>query len=97
MAFLLKKSPGAVFRLSALIFIFSLTGLVFFYTWCRVQCTKGGYTLTEETNRHNRLLSRQSALKTELARLKSPERIARVATTVLDMQMPAEERILFIR
>lgn len=49
------------------------------YTWCRVQYVRTGYEIAESTNKHQRLKELHRKLKTEEARLKSPERIIRIA------------------
>lgn len=49
------------------------------YTWCRVQYVRTGYELAQTTKEHQRLMELQRKLKVEEARLKSPERITRIA------------------
>ena len=60
----------------------------FFFAWCRVQCAKTGYAISEETARHQKLLSLQRNFKIELARLKSPERLSRIARNRLGLISP---------
>jgi len=67
-----------------------------FYTWCRVQCVNIGYRINEETRRHQHLLKLQSSLKIELARLKSPARIAEIARTRLGMKMPDAKQTIVL-
>jgi hypothetical protein len=50
-------------------------GELFFYTWCRVQCTQAAYAISDEKHRHQKQLTLQRELKTELARLTSPAAI----------------------
>lgn len=47
-------------------------GELFFYTWCRVQCTQTAYAISDETRRHRKQLTLRRELRTELARLTSP-------------------------
>ena len=64
------------------------------YTWFRVQCTQVGYEINRATETHKRQIALQNSLKIELARLKSPERIVRIATDNLKLVMPQPEQIM---
>lgn len=67
-----------------------------FYTWCRVQCTRTGFLITEESNRNKELKMAQNSLNIELARLKAPENISRMARQELDMGMPEPQQIILV-
>lgn len=67
-----------------------------FYTWCRVQCTEVGYEISIETKTRLHLITQQNNLKIELARLKSPERIAEIAKNQLGLTTPAPEQTVII-
>lgn len=82
-----------VWILLMLIFIAEL----FFYTWCRVRCVRVGYAITEQTNNHQHLIASQKNLRIELARLKSPERIAKFAKDRLGLVMPDPKQTIFIK
>ena len=64
------------------------------YTWFRVQCTQIGYEINRTTETQKRQIALQNSLKIELARLKSPERIVRIATDKLSLVMPQPEQIM---
>ena len=49
------------------------------YTWCRVRYVRTGYEVTEATKEQHRLMELHRKLKVEEARLRSPERIMRIA------------------
>ena len=49
------------------------------YTWCRVQYVRTGYEITEATEEQQRLMELHRKLQVEEARLRSPERIMRIA------------------
>ena len=66
-----------------------------FYTWCRVQCVGVGYEISEATHHHQKLMTSQNSLKVELASLKSPERIEKIASK-LGLIIPASGRIIVI-
>ncbi|RJQ62682.1 MAG: hypothetical protein C4530_04460 [Desulfobacteraceae bacterium] len=67
------------------------------YTWCRLQCTQIGYAISSETKRHDELIAVQKNLKIELARLKSPQRIAKIARERLGLIPPSPEQVISIQ
>ena len=66
------------------------------YTWCRVQCTRLGYEITRATETQQQRLRLQNNLKIELARLKSPARIAAYAREHLGLKMPTPEQTVIL-
>lgn len=67
---------------------------LFVYTWFRVQCTQYGYEISRATETRQRQITLQNNLKIELARLKSPERIVKIAKERFDLAMPQPEQIM---
>jgi cell division protein FtsL len=61
----------------ALVVVFMAELLV--YAWCRVQYVRTGYQITEATAENQRLRELYRKLKLEEARLRSPDRIMRIA------------------
>ena len=49
------------------------------YTWFRVQHVRTGYEIGQLTGENRRLKEQQNILRAELARLKSPARLVRIA------------------
>ena len=49
------------------------------YTWFRVQHVRTGYEIGRLTEKNSRLKEQQNLLKVELARLRSPARLSRIA------------------
>jgi cell division protein FtsL len=72
-------------------------GELYFYTWCRVQHVKIGYLIVKETQRKEQLHALRKNLKIELALLKSPKRIAKIAQEKLGLQMPDPKQIVDIK
>ncbi|MDL1967677.1 MAG: cell division protein FtsL [Deltaproteobacteria bacterium] len=66
------------------------------YTWSRVQCTKYGYEISNENNKNWNLINLRNNLKVELARLKSPERLAKIAKNQLGLKTPTPEQMIII-
>jgi cell division protein FtsL len=73
-----------------------LMGEMLFYTWCRVQCIRTGYKITEEKKRNRELINLQKNLQVELAGLKSPDRIGRIARERLGLIIPEPKQIIVI-
>ncbi|RLC28174.1 MAG: hypothetical protein DRH32_09455 [Deltaproteobacteria bacterium] len=69
---------------------------LFSYTWCRVQCIRIGYEISRATADHSEGLAVRNNLKIELARLKSPQRIARIARERLGLITPKPEQTIII-
>jgi cell division protein FtsL len=76
--------------------MFCFIGELFFYTWCRVQAVKVGYEISQANENRQSLLKRQKNLKIELARLKSPERLNRLAKQ-LRLETPTSKQMVDIR
>jgi cell division protein FtsL len=70
---------------------------LFFYTWCRVQCIGIGYKISHELNQQKQLLMLQSRLKVETERLKSPERIAKIAHEKIGLNPPNSEQVIVLQ
>ena len=71
-------------------------GELFFYTWCRVQCVRTGYEITQVRNQYLKLNTVQYNLKIEIARLKSPERIVKKAKEELGLVMPTTKQMVIM-
>ena len=87
-----KTKLTGVWMLLMSIFIMELL----FYTWCRVQNVNYGYEISKETQDQRQLTAYQNNLKIELARLKSPDRIAKIAKEQLGMMMPSTDRTIVL-
>ena len=90
----LKKSKRLKFTGLWIVMLFLFLGELFFYTWCRVNNVGLGYQVARETEKKTKLMAYQENLKIELARLKSPERIARIAREQLGLSMPRAEQTI---
>ena len=66
------------------------------YTWCRVQYTRVGYQISRAIGEQSQLTAVQKRLQVELARLKSPERLANIAETYMDLKMPSPRQMVII-
>jgi len=67
-----------------------------FSAWCREQSRKIDSDIIKQTQKARRLSARQDKLKIELARLKSPQRIAKIARDRLGLITPAPEQTIVL-
>ena len=82
--------------IACLVLMFAFIAELLFYTWCRVQYVRVKYEITAQTDRIRKLSAMQDNLKIELARLKSPQRIAKIARTQLGLVTPTPKQIIVI-
>lgn len=66
------------------------------YTWVRVQCVRVGYEIAVLNRETLRLIELQDNFKLELARLKSPQRITKIAREKLGLTMPAPRQMMVL-
>jgi cell division protein FtsL len=64
------------------------------YAWVRMQCVGVGYEISALTKEQQRLNELQANLKLELARLKSPQRITKIAQEKLGLTMPTPKQMM---
>ena len=67
-----------------------------FYVWTHITTVELGYALSRESTRHKSLLEENRALRVEVAALRAPERLERVAKTGYPLAPPAKEQIVHI-
>ena len=68
----------------------------FAYVWCRVQAVHLGSLLSDIPRIHKRLLNDNKKLHLELARLKAPERVERIAIQQLGLNHPTKDQIVVL-
>jgi cell division protein FtsL len=88
------RKPNEMLLLIIFMAIFLMELL--FFTWCRVQTIGAGYEISREAKRQQDLITLKNNLKVELARLKSPERIAKIAKNQLGLITPTQEQMIVI-
>ena len=80
-----------------LVVMFAFIAELLFYTWCRVQYVQVKYEIQEYTTRIRKLSAMQDNLKIELARLKSPQRISKIAREQLGLVRPSPKQTIILR
>jgi cell division protein FtsL len=91
-----KKTRNPKALAAGLIFMSLFIVELLFYTWCRVQSIQVRYELAELAADQERLVMLQDNLKIELARLKSPRRIAKIAKEQLGLILPTNKQLMLI-
>ncbi|HOO40560.1 MAG TPA: cell division protein FtsL [Syntrophales bacterium] len=67
------------------------------YVWSHNYMTALEYQVASEISKKEALLEEQKKLRVNLATLKSPQRIAAIATNKLQMTYPEREQVVFIK
>lgn len=91
-----KAPPKRRARWTWMLVLILLTGEMLFYTWCRVQCVGAGYAIACESRKQQELKTVRNGLKIELARLKAPENLSRIAREKLALGMPDAQQIITV-
>jgi len=91
-----RKQRNPKLIIACLLLMFAFMAELLFYTWCRVQYVRVKYEIQEQTTRIRKLSAMQDNLKIELARLKSPQRIAKIARTQLGLVTPTPKQTIVI-
>jgi len=89
-----QRNPKVV--IACLVLMSAFISEMLFYAWCRVQYTKTKYEIAEQTVRFKKLSTMQDHLKIELRRLKSPQRIGKIAREQLGMVTPTPKQMMVI-
>ncbi len=85
-----------------LAFVALVAGLVFigcslFYVWSHQQIITLGYAISQASREEQELLQTNKKLRLELAALKSPSRIERIAMKELSLANPQKEQLIIVR
>ena len=91
-----KKNRNPKVLAACLIFMGLFIIELLFYTWCRVQSIQVRYEISELAANQDRLMMMQDNLKIELARLKSPQRIAKIAQQQLGLILPTNKQLILV-
>ncbi len=79
-----------------IIFMAMFIAELLIYTWCRVQCVGIGYEISKAAHHLQEHIKLQNNLKVELASLKSPDRIAKIAKNQLGLKTPTPAQVIII-
>jgi cell division protein FtsL len=88
----IKRNPKLLAAYLLLLVVF--VGELLFITWCRIQSRNIETEIIARTEEAARLSDEQDKLKIELARLKSPRRIAKIAREKLGLITPTPDQTI---
>ena len=93
-----RSSSFQRFRFGPLLvsLFFCLAGVVV-YMWPRVQVVRLAYRMQTSEQHLRQMLQAHDQLRFELASLKDPERIYRIATEQLGLGMPRRDQVVIMR
>lgn len=87
-----SKQPAKMTRFKLVLICLAIAilfGEMFAYTWCKVQFRNRQYEIADLRIEGARLQQEQDNLRIELARLRSPERIATMGRELCGLTMPS--------
>jgi len=86
------------FKSSHLIFVALVCmAIALVYVWFHLNITRLNYEIAREMERKGRLTEETRRLKIEIATLKSPHRIEKIALDELGMTYPKKEQEIFVK
>ena len=88
-----RTKPGSRATWQWALIMVVLIAELFIFTWVREEYRRTGYELNRLTMLNQQLVEHKDALKIELARLRSPARIAEIASTQLGLKMPEPQQV----
>ena len=91
-----RKQRNPMVTVAWFLLMFAFIAELLFYTWCRVQYVRVNYEIQAQTTRARKLSAMQDNLKIELARLKSPQRISKIARTQLGLVTPSPKQTIIL-
>ncbi len=83
-----KKKGGNFFIWKCLILTITFFSLILFYVWGRVERLEAGFEIRERLRRKDKLIEENELLLSEVAGLKSPQRLERIAREELGLRTP---------
>jgi len=82
------------FIATSLLASLALIAVLSLYIWCRLTVVRMGYDISRANMERSTLMEENRRLKIEYMRLKSPERIERIASTELGLVHPHQHQIV---
>ena len=89
-----KRNPRLIAAYLSLMVVF--IAVLLFSAWCRDQSRKIDADIIKQTQKAEQLAEMQDRLKIELARLKSPRRISKIAKNRLGLITPTPEQTIVL-
>jgi len=83
-----------VFGAVATACLLALLAMALFHIWAHGQATRLGFTYSQVSKQHTRLKEERRLLKLQLAKLRNPMRLARIARQQLGMRLPHRSQVI---
>ncbi|MCD5401338.1 septum formation initiator family protein [candidate division NPL-UPA2 bacterium] len=85
-----EKGKRSFFVWKCLILIIIFFSIILLYVWGKVELLEAGFEIRERTGRKRKLSEERELLLSEAARLKSPQRLERIAKEELGLIVPTD-------
>ena len=93
-----KKTSDRTIKTSTLILmVIAIMIELFFYTWLHVQSVHMGYKITSQLKQEKTLEVLQEKLRLEMAQLRTPERIIKIASEQLGLVLPDSNQVVVVK
>lgn len=92
-----KKEMDYRFAAVMFLFLFIFLGQFYCFAWSSTMHRDLGYAITNLSAEYKDLLAKQKNLKIEVAVLKAPQRIERIAKAKMGLKSPSQNQIITIR
>ncbi len=92
-----EVKPNYRFAVMMFLLLFIFLGEFYSFAWSSTQHRNTGYAITDQAIVHKKLIAQQKNLKIEVAVLKAPQRIERIARKKMGLKTPSQNQIITIR
>lgn len=92
-----KKQNDTKFAIMIFCFLFMFLIEFYGFAWSRTQHRNTGYAILTQSAEYKKLTAQQKNLKIEVASLKAPQRIEKIAKNKMGLSTPGQNQILTIR
>ena len=99
-----RLEPGRVFLgmelkklLAYALFSTCFLGGILFYLWPNMQLLQSGFQYNNLQTQKERLMEENRALRLEISRLESMDRVERISRTELGMTVPEKGQIIYVK
>ncbi len=94
----IRRNPRDMgFLYAAVLSSFAIVAAVFAFLWTRVTVVRTGYEISRANAAEASLVEQNKRLRIEFLKLKSPDRIERIASNELDLVHPTGDQIVNIK
>ena len=92
-----EQDYDPTFAVIMFMMLFVLLAELYCFTWTSTQHRDTGYSITYQSNEYKKLIAKQKNLQIEVAVLKAPQRIERIAKIKMGLKSPSQNQIITLR